>query len=183
MRNLDQIARARRVPGVMILDDSGVVLYRNSAVADVVPTLEGVAADGGSAPVLRVPAAIRDLCLTPESHEADPATTIVCSEGICYALKAVPLESLGGAVGKRCVMLLIEPIVEHRQVNFDAIKSGFNLSRREVEVLRLVCQGMSNREIAERLFISEYTAKDHVKKIMQAFNASSRSEVIASLSL
>jgi DNA-binding NarL/FixJ family response regulator len=41
---------------------------------------------------------------------------------------------------------------------------------------------MANREIAERLFISEHTIKDHIKKIMRAFNVHSRSGVVAALS-
>jgi NarL family two-component system response regulator LiaR len=41
-----------------------------------------------------------------------------------------------------------------------------NLSERELEVVRLVAQGMSNRAIAERLFISDKTVKTHVSAIL-----------------
>jgi len=41
--------------------------------------------------------------------------------------------------------------------------SGNPLSRREREVAELVAHGMTNREIAERLFISERTAEGHVQ--------------------
>ena len=47
------------------------------------------------------------------------------------------------------------------------------LSKRERAVLHLVRQGFTNREIAERLFISEYTVKVHVRNIMGKFNAHS----------
>ena len=39
------------------------------------------------------------------------------------------------------------------------------LSRREAEVAMLICQGLSNKQIAEQLFISEKTIKTHVSNI------------------
>ncbi|KRE42311.1 ATP-binding protein [Knoellia sp. Soil729] len=48
------------------------------------------------------------------------------------------------------------------------------LTRREVEVLRLVAQGLSNRELAERLFISENTVTNHVRSILLKTGMSNR---------
>lgn len=48
------------------------------------------------------------------------------------------------------------------------------LSRREQEVLHLVAQGMSNREIASALFISPETVKDHVRAIRAKLGAPTR---------
>jgi DNA-binding NarL/FixJ family response regulator len=50
------------------------------------------------------------------------------------------------------------------------------LSRRETEVLRLLGQGLSNREIAERLFISPKTAEHHVSRIYAKLGLKSRAE-------
>jgi DNA-binding NarL/FixJ family response regulator len=50
---------------------------------------------------------------------------------------------------------------------------------REVEVLRLVAAGRSNREIAAELFISAKTASVHVSNILAKLNASSRTEAAA----
>jgi DNA-binding CsgD family transcriptional regulator/predicted negative regulator of RcsB-dependent stress response len=51
-----------------------------------------------------------------------------------------------------------------------------SLSRRETEVLRLLGEGMSNREIAERLFISPKTAEHHVSRIYAKLGLKSRAE-------
>jgi DNA-binding CsgD family transcriptional regulator len=51
-----------------------------------------------------------------------------------------------------------------------------SLSRRETEVLRLLGEGMSNREIAERLFISPKTAEHHVSRIYVKLGLKSRAE-------
>ena len=48
------------------------------------------------------------------------------------------------------------------------------LSDREVEVLRLVAQGLSNRDIAGRLFISPRTAESHVQHIYTKIGMSTR---------
>ena len=53
------------------------------------------------------------------------------------------------------------------------------LSARESEVLTLVAEGLSNREIAERLFISRYTVESHVKHIYRKLAVSSRIRAIS----
>jgi two-component system, NarL family, response regulator len=53
------------------------------------------------------------------------------------------------------------------------------LSTRERQVLKYLANGRSNKEIARVLYISEHTAKAHVRAIMTKLNADSRAEVIA----
>jgi DNA-binding NarL/FixJ family response regulator len=53
------------------------------------------------------------------------------------------------------------------------------LTEREIEVLREVAGGNRNREIAERLFISEETVKVHIKHIMEKLGASDRTQAVA----
>jgi DNA-binding NarL/FixJ family response regulator len=57
--------------------------------------------------------------------------------------------------------------------------SDEGLTAREVEVLREVAGGNRNRDIAERLFISEETVKVHVKHVMEKLGASDRTEAVA----
>ncbi|MBV9673684.1 MAG: response regulator transcription factor, partial [Verrucomicrobia bacterium] len=53
------------------------------------------------------------------------------------------------------------------------------LSKRERQVLKYLANGRSNKEIARILYISEHTAKAHVRAVMTKLNADSRTEVIA----
>jgi len=57
--------------------------------------------------------------------------------------------------------------------------SGETLSKREIEVLKLMAQGKSNKEIGSALFISEGTVKSHGKTIFAKMNVVSRTEAVA----
>jgi DNA-binding NarL/FixJ family response regulator len=53
------------------------------------------------------------------------------------------------------------------------------LTERELAVLRLMCDGKSNKEIGAKLFISEATVKTHVKNLFSKLDVNSRSEAVA----
>ena len=50
---------------------------------------------------------------------------------------------------------------------------------REIEVLRLVSEGLVNREIGHRLFLSEETVKSHVRHLLAKLQARSRAHAVA----
>jgi DNA-binding NarL/FixJ family response regulator len=56
--------------------------------------------------------------------------------------------------------------------------SGETLTERELEVLQLVADGLRNKEIAERLIITERTVKFHVGVILQKLDAATRTEAV-----
>jgi len=55
------------------------------------------------------------------------------------------------------------------------------VSHREAEVLDCVALGLTNREIASELFISEHTVKVHIKNIMRKLHAHNREQAVASV--
>jgi LuxR family maltose regulon positive regulatory protein len=54
-----------------------------------------------------------------------------------------------------------------------------SLSQRELKILQLIAQGLSNREISERLFLAVDTVKGHNRKIFDKLQVQSRTEAIA----
>ena len=63
------------------------------------------------------------------------------------------------------------------QHNPEAI-AELGLSKREIEVLELMAQGLSNQEIAEKLFISLNTVKTHSSKLFQKLSARRRTQAV-----
>lgn len=55
-----------------------------------------------------------------------------------------------------------------------SLATKYNLTNREVEVLQLIFQDMSNEEIADKLFISGYTLKKHIQNLYKKFNVSTK---------
>ena len=56
---------------------------------------------------------------------------------------------------------------------------GVALSDREMEVLRVMAEGLGNREIGARLYVSEATVKTHVQRILRKLDAASRTQAVA----
>ena len=59
------------------------------------------------------------------------------------------------------------------------LDDGIRLGKQEKEVLMLVSQGLTNREIATNLFISEHTVKQHMRNIMGKLHAHTRQQAVA----
>jgi DNA-binding NarL/FixJ family response regulator len=59
-----------------------------------------------------------------------------------------------------------------------AARSG-GLSKREIEVLRLVAEGLNNQSIAERLFVSDHTVHRHLANILSKLSVSTRAAAVA----
>lgn len=52
------------------------------------------------------------------------------------------------------------------------------ITKRELEILELIAQGMSNREIAEKLFVSENTVKTHSSRLLDKLSAKRRTQAV-----
>lgn len=94
-----------------------------------------------------------------------------------YMLKSAPPKELVEAIRqvhagkKRIPAQIAARLAEHL--------SDEDLTARETEVLRNVAEGNRNRDIGERLFISEDTVKVHIKHIMEKLGASDRTQAVA----
>jgi two-component system, NarL family, response regulator LiaR len=55
---------------------------------------------------------------------------------------------------------------------------ALGVTRRELEILELIAQGLSNREIAEKLFVSENTVKTHSSRVFDKLGAKRRTQAV-----
>lgn len=111
-----------------------------------------------------------------------------------YLLKGAPREEIFNAIRATIKgVSLLQPVVASKLLRYvgqhyaagSAPKEPVyvppveTLTERELEVLRLLAQGMPNKEIAAQLVISERTAKFHVSSIMGKLGATNRTEAVA----
>jgi DNA-binding NarL/FixJ family response regulator len=73
---------------------------------------------------------------------------------------------------------LIEAYVGGQQASPAGFPLPSSLTAREVEILRLIAAGLTNTEIAERLFISPLTCKSHVSRILTKLDARDRTQLV-----
>jgi DNA-binding NarL/FixJ family response regulator len=104
-----------------------------------------------------------------------------------YLLKDVSLEQLtaairdvagGGSVIRPVVTERVLRGLEHVRRDFDALSPPDPLTRREVEVLRLMAGGYSNREIADALGAAEGTVKNHASSILSKLGVRDRTRAV-----
>lgn len=60
----------------------------------------------------------------------------------------------------------------------EAKREELAITSREMEILELIAQGMSNREIAEKLFVSENTVKTHASRVFDKLGARRRTQAV-----
>jgi DNA-binding NarL/FixJ family response regulator len=94
------------------------------------------------------------------SRDASPAQIAAALQAAAAGLVAVPVEDSGA---------IALPLAE---------ESAEPLTPRELDVLEMLAEGLSNKMIAYRLSISEHTAKFHVNSILTKLNAGTRTEAV-----
>ncbi|MCU7729575.1 AAA family ATPase [Actinoplanes sp. KI2] len=93
---------------------------------------------------------------------------------LASGLGARPLRDAVADLARRARVGLAEPA---SAIGGSALPSG--LTERQAEVLKLIAIGLTNREIARRLFISEYTVGVHVSRVLRKLGVSRRAEAAA----
>jgi DNA-binding NarL/FixJ family response regulator len=131
-----------------------------------------------TAAILARPGAPRVLVLTTYDTDADILAAVEAG-ATGYLLKDAPPEDLAAAVRSAAAgRSALAPEVADRLMNRMRTPDTV-LSRRESEVLGLVAGGLSNAEIAGRLFLTQATVKSHLVHIYGKLGVESRTAAIA----
>jgi DNA-binding NarL/FixJ family response regulator len=177
---------------VLIADDQALIREGLALLLGQFPELEvvGAAADGESAVAMAA-------ALLPDVVLMDIVMPGMDGESIFAAIGAGASGYLtkdsGGEQIRRAIATvlaggaLLDPQVQRRLL--DHVRSSatkrtapeppHELTQREVEVLHLISHGLSNPEIAERLFVSEATVKTHVNNILAKTHLRDRAQAVA----
>jgi DNA-binding NarL/FixJ family response regulator len=98
--------------------------------------------------------------------DADPETMLRAIRAVAHG------ESLLGTTVAQKVMRQFSALPGKQPSLFD------DLTPRELEVLKLIAEGLSNKEIAEELIISEKTVKNHINNIFSKLHVNDRSQAM-----
>jgi len=103
-----------------------------------------------------------------------------------YLLKSTSYDTLAGAIRavQRGQRLLAPELVHHildeyRRLAQEQLRQQAGLSEQEIEVLRLLADGATSRDIADRLFWSEVTVKRKIQDIADKLHAGNRVQAVA----
>ncbi|MFE2377435.1 response regulator [Streptomyces sp. NPDC059398] len=123
----------------------------------------------------------RVLVLTTYDTDADILAAVEAGAS-GYLLKDAPPEELAAAVRTAAAgRSALAPAVAHRLM--DRMRTpGESLTRRELEVLQLVADGLSNQQISKALFLSQATVKSHLVHIYAKLGVDSRTSAVAAAS-
>lgn len=109
---------------------------------------------------------------------------IFVDEGL--AMARLLYEALAHEIEADYVRRLLEafPVPESEQLSSSQLKGtkskGLDsLSKREIEVLQLIAEGLSNQEVANRLYLSLYTVKVHARNIYSKLGVKNRTQAVA----
>jgi two-component system NarL family response regulator len=130
----------------------------------------------------------RILMLTVSDEEDDLFEAIKAGAN-GYLLKEISVEEVAGAIHAVVQgQSLISPSMASKLLNeFNSLARQAAdkeelpapvLTARELEVLKLVARGMSNRDVADQLYISENTVKNHVRNILEKLHLHPRMEAV-----
>ncbi|MFZ1395491.1 MAG: response regulator transcription factor [Candidatus Promineifilaceae bacterium] len=148
------------------------------------PVMDGIVA---TAEIHRQFPAIKVLMLTTFDDEAY-VTGALRAGAFGYVLKNTPALDLAQAIlMAQRGMVQLDPSAANKVAkmiggapltgtDMDAENPLTNLTEREIEVLRLVVEGASNREIADKLVITEGTVKSHISNILSRLDARDRTQ-------
>ena len=137
---------------------------------DGVAVTRAVRAAGASAPAV--------LILTTYDHDADLVRAVEAGAAGYLLKDAGPDQIVAAIAAAARGETLFGPELTQRVVATMRVRR-VELSAREIEVLALVARGLSNREVARRLVVSEATVKTHLNHVFTKLGAESRTAAVA----
>lgn len=188
------VANKRTVPGIFVFDHKKKAVFFNQGALDFLTKLNGAKPGSrGKGPRRRIvpPPAISALCDSliksfKQAHQdqqdaAVPSqVALVPTQDTTYCCRGFFINEQQESRKKTFhIMVLIERISQHHEIDLEKFKRQFDLTNRQMEIVRPLMTGASNKEIAGKLCISEDTIKGHFKHIMRQVGVTSRTELLS----
>ncbi len=175
------MAQQRTSPGVLLFTDKLKLLYLNAEAMEFNRRLS----DAGSVRGL-LPPTMMSFCEEVRDHlrrnpdtkdwERFQLTRVVMGQPKPVLLRGI------GIPASRSLLILMENFSEHQRADV-CVEARYGLTERERAVLTCLTLGMTNKEIATHVSLSEHTVKDHLKRIMRKMQVHTRAGISARAAL
>jgi DNA-binding CsgD family transcriptional regulator/PAS domain-containing protein len=170
---------------VLMYDASGGLVHANHRAAE----LFGMPGSTGMGAQVRTEAqrmawslaaaAQRSIGSSASENATQPTTREVRADGRVYRLRGTL--ATGWMPGNEAGVLVTAAFELVNPLTDLELRSRYGLSAREIEVARLVANGLSNAEVAKKLGVSYFTARNHVERLLSKLGVGNRSRVGAVL--
>lgn len=188
-RNLLQSANQVLLQGVLLLDDKLQVVYCDSEAREMCLSIahkrQGEA-NGAEDKYFPVPLEIVQDCLVlKQLFEGRNRTVrlhrrriISCGkEGNRFQTRSSVVQQPRLGVYTPHFLVSLIDLCETYKIEDEILKEKHHLTEREVEIVRSVCEGLTNEKIAQKLFISRLTVGNHLKNIFEKTGVKNRTEL------
>jgi DNA-binding NarL/FixJ family response regulator len=177
MNDIAEIIKQRSTPGILVFNQNTNLIYSNKEASQLISDLPDLFET-----VCTLCSQMNDADVISEASQGADTQFTVYRNGHTapFSIRSFVIGELGNNDRRRTIVL-VEKVIEKHAVDLTKAGMTFLISKRELEVLTLLCEGLTNRKISERLFISQQTVKDHVRHIMRKVGVHSRSSLIRTL--
>jgi DNA-binding CsgD family transcriptional regulator len=180
-------SQQKGITGVILFTSTGQRLFMNTEAQAFIRTLQPLSTSENGASLLpeQIHTVVRDLIghLIQCGHPQDCARIQV--ERLCFANDqrfllrgfCIPDEPL--ALNSRFLVIMEKLHQRELQCPDTNIQQRYHLTEREQMVIIYLMLGFTNKEIANRMHLSEYTVKEHLKRIMHKTKTTTRTGLLA----
>ena len=184
----EALVQTRTSPGILVFSGSLHLLYMNREArglcARIIQAGSGYPATGVLPPDIaalceEMVAALRERP-DPKDWEQGQVRRVAGDPQRPVLLRGVVIPSPGGLAGARVVVLL-EEIGSRKAVAAARTKERFQLTDREQTVIIYLLKGLTNKQIASRLLVTEQTVKEHLKRIMRKTHTTTRTGLLVQI--
>ena len=182
----DAIAPKYESPGILVFSASLQLLYMNREAQELTKRLHQAQVENHEKGLL--PYEVMSLCkdlvtlfrnrVHPKDWEQMQLTRAAGVPKCPVLLRGVRIPS-HASPHKGCLLILMEVLHDQVEPTGASLLEGYHLTKREETVLSYLLQGLTNKQIADRLALSEYTVKDNLKRIMLKTKTTTRTGVLA----
>jgi DNA-binding CsgD family transcriptional regulator len=168
-------------PGLLLFDRAGALVSANEQarawLAELPPGLVLPSDLGVAVPMWMLATVFRALAVAWARGDGTARARVRTRRGLWLVCHASCLRGPDGSLGT--IAVVIEPAKAAEIAPI--IVQAYELTDREQQITRLIARGAATGDIAEELFLSAHTVRDHVKAIFQKVGVSSRGELVAKL--